>query len=181
MIKRISTVGKERKEQDTMGNACKLLGGVSDDKKCKTWLMHLEQERTEGSALLKRIVLKSDDIDWETIVVQADFFHLREEQQLQKRLRNWRRKQTLQALDRRRRYDLAGPFSVNLLAMSVSDEEGSRVKRWKETCCSSGGVSESRTASCSSEDDQGYENETCYNIERLLDSRIREDRKSVQD
>jgi hypothetical protein len=157
-----------------MGNACKSLAGVRDEE----WLTHLEQERTEGGSLLKRIVLKSDDVDWETIIVQADFFHQREEQQLQKRLLRWRRKQTLQALDRRRRYDSAGPFSVNLLAMSISDEEGHRVKRWKET--STGSTSESQTASCSSEEDQGYENETCYNIKPVLDSRSREERKSVE-
>jgi predicted protein tyrosine phosphatase len=151
-----------------MGNACKSLGGVSDEQ----WLTHLEQERTEGRALLQRIVLKSDDIDWESIIVQADFFHQREEQQLQKRVRSWRRKQTLQALDRRRRYDSAGPFSVNLLAMSISDEEGNRVKRWKDTCPPDSS-SESQTASCTSENDQGYENETCYNTARLLDSHTR--------
>jgi predicted protein tyrosine phosphatase len=152
-----------------MGNACKSLGEVSDER----WLTHMEQERTEGRALLQRIVLKSDDVDWETIIVQADFFHHREEQQLKKRLRSWRRKQTLQALDRRRRYDLAGPFSVNLLAMSISEEEGNRVKRWKDTC-PLGSSSESQTASCTSEDDQGYENETCYDTGRLLDSHTRE-------
>jgi predicted protein tyrosine phosphatase len=134
----------------------------------------MEQERTEGRALLQRIVLKSDDVDWETIIVQADFFHQREEKQLKKRLQSWRRKQTLQALDRRRRYDSAGPLSVNLLAMSISDEEGNRVKRWKDTCPTSSS-SESQTASITSEDDQGYENETCYNTERFLDSHTREE------
>jgi predicted protein tyrosine phosphatase len=157
-----------------MGNACKSLGEVSDER----WLTHMEQEQTEGRALLQRIVLKSDDVDWETIVVQADFFHQREEKQLKKRLRSWRRKQTLQALDRRRRYDLAGPFSVNLLAMSLSEEEGNRVKRWKDTCPTSSS-SGSQTASCTSENDHGYENETCYDTKRLLDSHTREERKSV--
>jgi predicted protein tyrosine phosphatase len=154
-----------------MGNACKSLRGVSADER---WLTHMEQERTEGRALLQRIVLKSDDVDWETIIVQADFFHQREEKQLKKRLQSWRRKQTLQALDRRRRYDSAGPLSVNLLAMSISDEEGNRVKRWKDTC-PTGSSSESQTASITSEDDQGYENETCYNTERFLDSHTREE------
>jgi predicted protein tyrosine phosphatase len=158
-----------------MGNSCTSIVGVNDER----WLTHMEQERTEGRSLLQRIALKSDDVDWETIIVQADFFHHREEQQLKKRLRTWRRKQTLQALDRRRRYDLAGPFSVNLLAMSISDEEGNRVKRWKDTC-PTGSSSESQTASCTSEDDQGYENETCYNTERFLDSHTRADKKSVE-
>jgi predicted protein tyrosine phosphatase len=160
-----------------MGNACKSLGGVSDEE----WVTQLEQERTEGRALLQRIVLKSDDVDWQTVIVHADFFHQREEQQLRKRLRRWRKKQTLQALDRRRRYDSAGPFSVNLLNMSASDEEGHRVKRWRETF-GTGSSSESQTASFSSEDDQGYENETFYNTERLLDSRTQDDtrRKTIE-
>jgi predicted protein tyrosine phosphatase len=158
-----------------MGNACKSLGGVSDE----AWLTQLEQERAGGRALLKRIVLKSDDVDWETVIIQADFFHQREEQQLRKRLRSWRKKQTLLALERRRRYESAGPFSVNLLAVSLSDEERHRVKRWKETC-STDSTSEDQTASFSSEEDQGYENETCYDTELLLKSRARGYRKSVQ-
>ena len=155
-----------------MGNACKSLGEVSDER----WLAHMEHERrTEGRALLQRIVLKSDDVDCETIIVQADFFHHREEQQLKKRLRSWRRKQTLQALDRRRRYDSAGHFSVNLLVVYNPEEEGNRVKRWRDTC-PLGDSSESQTASFTSEeeDDHGYENETCYDTERLLDSHTRE-------
>jgi hypothetical protein len=155
-----------------MGNACKSLLGVSDEE----WLTQLEQKRAEGQAILKRVVLKSDDVDWQSVIVQADFFHQQEEELLRKRLRRWRRKQTLQALDRRRRYESAGPFSVNLLNMSASDEERHQVKLLRENFC----LLESQTASFSSEEDQGYENETFYNTERLLDSRTQENRKTIQ-
>jgi predicted protein tyrosine phosphatase len=158
-----------------MGNSsCKKSFSELNDEE---WYKQMERDRNEGRALLKKIVLKSDDVDWESIIVQAEFFYQREKKQLKKRVRKWRRKQTLQALDRRRRYEAAGSFSVNLLTIAASDDvEPSGVKNWRDAYNMG---SHSLTCSSGSSDDQRYENETSYNTELLLDSRTSWAHKSV--
>ena len=101
----------------------------------------LEQERREGRALLREMVVKSDDLDWQQVIKKAGELHQIEEKKLMKKERRWRQRETRKALDQRRKVDAVGSFSVNLLTMKVSEEDSSAVLRWRQRAQSSASTS----------------------------------------
>lgn len=84
----------------------------------------LEQERQEGQALL-RAMAEGDTVDWHAIIVKADELHAREQEYL--RIRQCssrdRRKFQRKALQKRRKYDMIGSFSVNMLTYRMDDKK----------------------------------------------------------
>lgn len=105
------------------------------------FLSKLEQERREGRALLREMVVKSDDLDWERVIKKADELHRNQEKKLMKKERKWRRRETQKALDQRRKVDAVGSFSVNLLTMKMSEEDNSAVRRWRQRAQSAASAS----------------------------------------
>ncbi|KAL7557260.1 hypothetical protein ACA910_001791 [Epithemia clementina (nom. ined.)] len=86
-------------------------------------LQKLEQDRREGRALLRRIVVKSDDVDWKSVIAKADSLHQKQQEKLKQQEQRNRRREKKRALDLRKKYDAAGSFSVNLLTMKHSEED----------------------------------------------------------
>mmetsp|Transcript_28770 Transcript_28770/g.52058 ORF Transcript_28770/g.52058 Transcript_28770/m.52058 type:complete len:157 (+) Transcript_28770:344-814(+) len=86
---------------------------------CKTdELARIEQEREEGQALLRRMVLSSEDVDWAAVIQKANELHRKEQAYLQsknKRQRKLIEKLQRRALSKRKRHDSIGSFSVNML------------------------------------------------------------------
>ena len=84
----------------------------------------MEQEREEGQALLRSMVLSSSEVDWAAVIAKANELHTKEQAWLTKRNRRQGRMfRTLEkrALIKRRKYDSSGSFSVNLLTFRMSD------------------------------------------------------------
>eukprot|EP00977_Amphora_coffeiformis_P017637 scaffold5833_cov165-Amphora_coffeaeformis.AAC.11 len=96
------------------------------------FLSRLEQERREGRALLREMVVKSDDLDWEKVIKKAEELHRGQEKKLMKKERRWRQRETRKVLDQRRKVDAVGSFSVNLLTMKVSEEDSLAVSHWRK-------------------------------------------------
>jgi hypothetical protein len=85
----------------------------------------MEQERVEGQALLREMVLSSSEVDWAAVIAKANELHSREEAWLKKRNRRQRklfRRLQERALAKRRKYDSSGSFSVNMLTFRISDD-----------------------------------------------------------
>ena len=87
------------------------------------WLSRMEQERSEGRALLRHMVVKSDDLDWGGVIRVAEELHRKEERSISRRERKCRQRHTKRALDKRRKADAVGSFSVNLLTMRTYEED----------------------------------------------------------
>lgn len=84
----------------------------------------MEQEREEGQALLRSMILKEDEIDWGAVIAKADALHRREQAWLRRRSRKERilfRKRQRKALQRRRRFDAIGSFNVNLVTYRLTE------------------------------------------------------------
>lgn len=78
----------------------------------------MERERQEGQALLRQMVLSSDDVDWQQVISKANELHAREQESLRKQSERQRRafqQRQRRALRKRRKYDSIGSFSVNML------------------------------------------------------------------
>lgn len=103
------------------------------------WLLRLEQERREGRALLREMVVKSDDLDWEKVIKKADELHRKQEQKIMKKERKWQKRETRKKLTERRKADAIGSFSVNLLTMRVSDEDNAALRKWRQRTYSAAG------------------------------------------
>jgi hypothetical protein len=87
----------------------------------------MEQEREEGQALLREMVLSSSEVDWAAVIAKANELHSREEAWLKKRNRRQRQvfhRLQRRALSKRRKYDASGSFSVNMLTFRISDHDG---------------------------------------------------------
>jgi len=82
------------------------------------WYNKMEQDRREGRALLRRMVIKSDDEDWKAVIDQADSLKKKKDKIIKKQEKRWRR----QTKKQRKKYDATGSFSVNLLTMKQSME-----------------------------------------------------------
>ena len=124
----------------------------------------MEQDRREGKALLREMVVKSDDVDWDAVIRQADFLHKKEQERLQKREHRWRKNQKKKALGRRKKYDAVGSFSVNLLTMRGSDDDSLAIARWRNDVV---GRSRSETNSAVSSSDQDEEEALSYDTEPI--------------
>lgn len=105
------------------------------------FLSRIEQERREGRALLREMVVKSDDLDWEQVIKKAEELHRKEETKLMKRERRWRQRETRKVLDQRRKVDAIGSFSVNLLTMKACEEDNTAVRRWRQRAQSAASAS----------------------------------------
>jgi hypothetical protein len=84
----------------------------------------LQQEREEGQAQLRAMILNEEHIDWEAVIAKADALHRREQAWLKRRSRReriWFRKKQRQALQRRRRHDAIGSFKMNLITYRLTD------------------------------------------------------------
>ena len=85
--------------------------------------MEMLQAREEGQALLRSMVLRSTDIDWEEVIRTADQLVAQEQAWLKKRKKKERKVFQKQALKRRKQYDATGSFSVNLLTYRLEEGE----------------------------------------------------------
>ena len=113
------------------------------------FLSRLEQERREGRALLREMVVKSDDLDWEQVIRKAGELHRKQEVKISKRERKLRQRETRKVLDQRRKVDAIGSFSVNLLTMRACEEEYVAMRRWRHRTQSA-----SSSASATSSNDE---------------------------
>jgi glutamate-1-semialdehyde aminotransferase len=87
---------------------------------CRTdEIARLEQEREQGQALLRSMVVSSsDDVDWAAVIAKANELHRKEQLYLSRKNRRQRKmldKLQKRALIKRRRHDSIGSFSVNML------------------------------------------------------------------
>lgn len=92
----------------------------------------MEQEREEGQALLRSMVLSSSEVDWAAVIAKANELHTKEEAWLRKRNRRQRRvfrRLQKRALTKRRKYDSSGSFSVNMLTFRMSEGHEKREER----------------------------------------------------
>lgn len=96
------------------------------------WLIRLENERREGRALLREMVVKSDDLDWEKVIKKADELHRKHESKITRKERKWQKRESRKALMERRKVDAIGSFSVNLLTMRGSEEDSSALHKWRQ-------------------------------------------------
>jgi hypothetical protein len=124
----------------------------------------LELDRKEGKALLRKLVQKSDDIDWEAVIQQADILHKREQERI--RRRSWRSRNKRTLLQKRRKYEQTGCFSVNLLVLSSSEEDVQAVDRWRQRSRSFAHNS-SETTSSSSKDEADHHHPVLSNTASL--------------
>eukprot|EP00527_Entomoneis_sp_CCMP2396_P003866 CAMPEP_0198145438 /NCGR_PEP_ID=MMETSP1443-20131203/23467_1 /TAXON_ID=186043 /ORGANISM="Entomoneis sp., Strain CCMP2396" /LENGTH=170 /DNA_ID=CAMNT_0043809091 /DNA_START=46 /DNA_END=558 /DNA_ORIENTATION=- len=93
--------------------------------------MKMEQDRREGKALLRRMVIKSDDEDWKAVMEQADSSKQKQREKEKKLERRWRHQKTKE----RKKFDAQGSFSINLLTMKQSEDSGipERNSDWLQT------------------------------------------------
>ena len=124
------------------------------------FLARLERERREGRALLREMVVKSDDLDWEKVIKKAEELHRGQEKKLMKMERRWRQRETRKVLDQRRKVDAVGSFSVNLLTMKVSEEDSLAVSRWRHRAQSA--ASASATSSNDESDSRSMDVSSIY-------------------
>jgi hypothetical protein len=78
----------------------------------------MEDERQEGQALLRSMVTTDDKVDWQAIIQKAEELHSRERELLQQQSGQERRlfvQRQKRALQKRRKFDSIGSFSINLL------------------------------------------------------------------
>lgn len=96
---------------------------------CKTdELARIEQEREEGQALLRRMVVSSEEVDWAAVIAKANELHRKEQHYLQSKNKRQRRlleRLQRRALHKRRRHDSIGSFSVNMLTFRSPEEKTS--------------------------------------------------------
>mmetsp|Transcript_12483 Transcript_12483/g.20738 ORF Transcript_12483/g.20738 Transcript_12483/m.20738 type:complete len:251 (-) Transcript_12483:86-838(-) len=88
----------------------------------------MEEERHEGQALLRSMVTTDDKVDWQAIIKKAEELHSREQELLQQQTGQERRlfvQRQRKALQKRRKFDSIGSFSINLLTyrMEASEEQ----------------------------------------------------------
>ena len=134
------------------------------------WLSRLEQERREGRALLREMVVKSDDLDWERVIRKADELHRKQEQKIMKRERRWRQRETRKVLDQRRKIDATGSFSVNLLTMRLCEEDTRAVRGWRQR--SQSAASASATSSNDESDTRSMDVSSIHTPIAMRDDRL---------
>jgi hypothetical protein len=89
----------------------------------------MEDERQEGQALLRSMVTTDDKVDWQAIIQKAEQLHSRERALLQQQSGQERRlfvQRQKRALQKRRKFDSIGSFSINLLTYrmdAMADEK----------------------------------------------------------
>lgn len=86
----------------------------------------MEQEREEGQALLRSMVLSSSEVDWAAVIAKANELHTKEQAWLRQRNRRQKRlfrRLQKRALSKRRKYDSSGSFSVNMLTFRKDEQQ----------------------------------------------------------
>jgi len=89
-------------------------------------IARMEQEREEGQALLRSMVVSSEEVDWAAVIAKANELHRKEQLYLQHKNRRQRRlleRVQKRALQKRRRVDSIGSFSVNMLTFRGPDDK----------------------------------------------------------
>lgn len=116
----------------------------------------MERERKEGQALLKSMAMGSkDSIDWHAIIAKANELHQREQEWLRQEDSQERRRfvqRQHRALQKRRKYDSIGNFSINLLTYRTEKEDS---KATKSVNSSTGSTNEDQEEEVSSLESRG--------------------------
>eukprot|EP00549_Striatella_unipunctata_P020474 CAMPEP_0118709778 /NCGR_PEP_ID=MMETSP0800-20121206/22894_1 /TAXON_ID=210618 ORGANISM="Striatella unipunctata, Strain CCMP2910" /NCGR_SAMPLE_ID=MMETSP0800 /ASSEMBLY_ACC=CAM_ASM_000638 /LENGTH=171 /DNA_ID=CAMNT_0006613645 /DNA_START=325 /DNA_END=840 /DNA_ORIENTATION=+ len=79
-----------------------------------------DKEREEGREALRAMVTGGDEVDWAAVIAKAKSLHAREQDILSrrsKRERRFRRRYRKKLLQQRKKQDMNGSFSVNLLTL----------------------------------------------------------------
>jgi hypothetical protein len=92
-----------------------------------------EEIRERGQAVLRAMITENrDDIDWAAVIRTSNALHEQEQRRWLKEMpREDRRKSQRRALERRKRVDAAGSFSVNMLTYQSYHDDGKVKKRSK--------------------------------------------------
>ena len=143
-----------------MGNSCRK--GEGDHE----FFQKLEHDRREGRALMRKLIEKSDEVDWDTLIQQADFLHHAEQKKLRQRERHWRKKQRKKAALRHKKYLAVGAFSVNLMAMRMQDDSTTGDESWQQESFKTSIEARTSTNSCSSSCGE-IDHNTKYDISAL--------------
>ncbi|KAI2497198.1 hypothetical protein MHU86_17292 [Fragilaria crotonensis] len=100
---------------------CRSIAARQAEKKAR--LLCMERERKEGQALLRSMATGSNDkVDWQAIIKKAEELHKREQEWLRQHDSHERRlfvQRQRRALQKRRKYDSIGSFSINMLTYST--------------------------------------------------------------
>ena len=116
----------------------------------------MEHERKEGQALLKSMATGSKDtIDWQAIIAKAHELHQREQEWLRQEDSRERRlfvQRQRRALQKRRKYDSIGNFSINLLTYRTEKENS---KATNSVNSSTGSTNEDQEEEVSSLESRG--------------------------
>jgi hypothetical protein len=84
----------------------------------------IRQFRERGQAVLQAMITENrDNIDWAAVIRTSNKLHEQEQRWLKEKPRKDRRKSQKQALERRKKVDAAGSFTVNMLTHRGYDEE----------------------------------------------------------
>jgi hypothetical protein len=90
----------------------------------------MERERKEGQALLRSMATGSNDkVDWQAIIKKAEELHKREQEWLRQQDSRERRlfvQRQRRALQKRRKYDSIGSFSINMLTYRTETTKNQR-------------------------------------------------------
>lgn len=108
-------------------------------------IARIEQEREQGQALLRSMVVSSSDVDWAAVIAKANELHRKEQLYLNRKNKRQRKmldKLQKRALSKRRRHDSIGSFSVNMLTFRGTEK----------------GHKSSTSVSGTSHDDHSYDN-----------------------
>jgi hypothetical protein len=115
--------------------------------------LRMEEEREEGQALLRAMVTASDTVDWRAIIQKAEELHHREQDCLRQQDSRERRlflQRQRCALQKRRKYDSIGSFSINLLTYRTEPAYMDFSKQSKSVASSMGSTKGDEEASLDS-------------------------------
>ena len=128
----------------------------------RKFLEQMAQDRREGRALLRRMIVKSDDVDWKDVIMQADSLHQREQERWQQQEQRNRRREKKRALDQRKKADAVGSFSVNLLTMKHSEEDVMSVDLFRRFRKHRSDATHSIASSVVNDDDDDQDGTDCF-------------------
>lgn len=142
------------KQIDTSLETATIAGGTNSMMCCfggcpvPRWLDHdaqkeevkqrMDHERQEGQALLRSMVTASfdDQVDWQAIITKAEELHSREQELLKQQTGQERHlfvQRQKKALQKRRKFDSIGSFSINLLTYRMEPSATDPRKALSET------------------------------------------------
>ena len=114
----------------------------------------MERERKEGQALLRSMATGSNDkVDWQAIIKKAEELHKREQEWLRQQDSRERRlfvQRQRRALQKRRKYDSIGSFSINMLTYRTEPKKKERSNANESVTSSVGSTKEDHDEEVSS-------------------------------